>query len=202
MTDRPWGIPGVSGAEYDARFAALAQAGNDVHGEANFVAALGVSSVLDAGCGTGRVAIELARRGLEVVGIDRDHEFLRAARQKAPHITWHEADLRAFTLTTPTQALRRFDAIVLAGNVMIFLDPGSEASVMRNLVRHLAPGGFLVAGFQLHQRGKITLAHYDAYATRAGLTLVERWSTWERHPWEPHGDYAVSVHRLKTTSDE
>jgi ubiquinone/menaquinone biosynthesis C-methylase UbiE len=54
MTDRPWGIPGVSGAEYDARFAALAQAGNDVHGEANFVAALGVSSVLDAGCGTGR----------------------------------------------------------------------------------------------------------------------------------------------------
>jgi hypothetical protein len=69
-------------------------------------------------------------------------------------------------------------------------------------VRHLAPGGFLVAGFQLHQHDKITLARYDAYATRAGLTLVERWSTWERHPWGPQADYAVSVHRLQTTRDE
>jgi SAM-dependent methyltransferase len=200
MTDRPRGIPGLSGAAYDARFAALEQAGNDVHGEANFVAALGVASVLDAGCGTGRVAIELARRGCEVVGIDRDAEFIRLARHKAPQLTWLEADLATFMLTTATPGVRRFEAIVLAGNVMIFLDPGSEASVIRNLVRHLAPGGFLVAGFQLHQAGKIPLADYDAYVTRAGLALAERWSTWDRHPWTPHADYAVSLHRLPASA--
>lgn len=195
MSDRPWGIPGISGHEYDARFTALARAGQDVHGEVNFVAALGVSAVLDAGCGTGRVAIELARRGFEVVGIDRDPEFMRLARQKAPHLSWYEADLATVTLTTPAQELRSFDAIVLAGNVMIFLDAGTEQTVIANLSRHLAPGGFLVSGFQLHQPGKIPLASYDTYATRAGLTLVERWATWDRDPWYPTSDYAVSVHR-------
>jgi SAM-dependent methyltransferase len=195
MSDRPGGIPGISGHAYDARFAALARAGQDVHGEVNFVAALGVSSVLDAGCGTGRVAIELARRGFEVVGIDRDPEFMRLARQKAPHLSWYEADLATVTLTTPAQELRSFDAIVLAGNVMIFLDAGTEQTVIANLSRHLAPGGFLVSGFQLHQPGKIPLASYDTYATRAGLTLVERWATWDRDPWHPTSDYAVSVHR-------
>jgi SAM-dependent methyltransferase len=195
MRHRPTGIPGVSGQAYDARFAALERAGQDVHGEANFVAALGVSSVLDAGCGTGRVTIELARRGCAVVGLDRDPEFIRLARQKAPQITWLEADLATFSLRTPTQAQRYFEAIVLAGNVMIFLDPGSEAAVIENLARHLAPGGFLVAGFQLNQPGKITLTQYDTYAARAGLRLVERWATWERAPWEPSNDYAVSVHR-------
>ena len=45
------------GEVYDARFTALKQRAQDVHGEAHFVAALGVASVLDAGCGTGRVAM-------------------------------------------------------------------------------------------------------------------------------------------------
>ena len=63
-----------------------------------------------------------------------------------------------------------FDAIVLAGNVMIFLAPGSEATVVANLARHLTPGGALVAGFQLLSDG-LTLAHYDACTARAGLTL-------------------------------
>jgi len=74
------------GDDYDARFTALAQTGQDVHGEAHFIASLGVSSVLDAGCGTGRVAIELARRGLDVVGVDLDAAMLAVARRKAPHL--------------------------------------------------------------------------------------------------------------------
>ena len=50
----PW-----DGDEYQRRFDALATAGKDVHGEAAFVMAMEPGSVLDAGCGTGRVAIEL-----------------------------------------------------------------------------------------------------------------------------------------------
>src|ERR1700733_6653252 len=62
------------GEEYDGRFARLAAQGHDVHGEADLVGSLGLHSVLDAGCGTGRVAMELARRGLNVVGVDLDRE--------------------------------------------------------------------------------------------------------------------------------
>ena len=64
--------------EYDARWDRLAAAGEEVHGEADFVMALRPTSVLDAGCGTGRVAIELARRGVEVVGVDADPDMLGA----------------------------------------------------------------------------------------------------------------------------
>jgi len=184
------------GDDYDAQFQALAQAGEDVHGEAHFVASLGVASVLDAGCGTGRVAIELARRGIDTVGVDLDTTMLAVAQRKAPHLLWYGGDITTLELTMPDAPARRrlFDAIVLAGNVMIFLAPGSEAAVVANLARHLTPGGALVAGFQLLPGG-LTLVDYDAYAARAGLVLAERWATWDRQPWSLANDYAVSVHR-------
>ena len=71
------------GAEYQRRFDELAASGVDVHGEATFVAAYGPATVLDAGCGTGRVAIELARRDIEVVGVDTDPSMLAEARAKS-----------------------------------------------------------------------------------------------------------------------
>lgn len=184
-------------SEYDRRFAEAEQAGRDMHGEASFVESLGVRSVLDAGCGTGRVAIELARRGLDVVGIDLDPGMLEAARAKAPHLTWLLDDLVSVHVTPgdggDPAAPRRFDAVVAAGNVMIFLEPGTEGAVVANLARHLAPGGALVAGFQLD--GHLSLDAYDELCRSAGLDLEERWATWDRHPWREGGEYAVSVHR-------
>ena len=49
------------GQRYAERFDRLEASGASVHGEADFVAALHPASVLDAGCGTGRVGIELGR---------------------------------------------------------------------------------------------------------------------------------------------
>lgn len=183
-----WLARGVRGDEYEARFEALAAAGQDVHGEAAFVEQLGVRSVFDAGCGTGRVARELARRGLEVVGVDVDPAMLAVARDRAPALDWRLGDLATVDLG------RAFEAVVMAGNVLLFLAPGTERAVVTNLARHLAPGGLLVSGFQLLVR-HITLAQYDALAEAAGLELAERWATWDRQPWRPGGDYAVSVHR-------
>lgn len=169
-----------------------------MHGEATFVEALDVRSVLDGGCGTGRVAIELARRGFEVVGVDADPAMLSAARAKAPELEWILADLSDFTLPAADgPGPRRFDAAVLAGNVMIFVVPGSEGRVLERIAAHLHPGGLLVAGFQLIA-GRLDLEHYDELAAAAGLTLADRLATWDRHPWRPGGDYAVSVHRLGT----
>ena len=176
--------------------AAVAAAGQDMHGEATFMEALGVRSVLDGGCGTGRVAIELARRGLEVVGVDADPGMLSAARAKAPELEWVLADLSAFTLPEADgPGPRRFDAAVLAGNVMIFVVPGTEGAVLERIAAHLHPGGLLVAGFQLIP-GRFDLERYDELAAAAGLTLSARFATWDRDPWTPGGGYAVSVHRL------
>jgi SAM-dependent methyltransferase len=180
-----------------------------MHGEATFVEALGVRSVLDAGCGTGRVAIEMARRGFDVVGLDADPSMLSAARDKAPDIEWVLGDLSDFDLFEADgrsaegprggegpPPRRRFDAAVMAGNVMIFVVPGTEGAVLERLAVHLRPGGLVVAGFQLIP-GRLSLDRYDELAAAAGLTLAERYATWDRKPWSPGGDYAVSVHRLR-----
>ena len=178
---------GWEGDEYQARFDELAASGTDVHGEATFVRSYGPASVLDAGCGTGRVAVELARHGIEVVGVDADASMLATARRLAPNITWVQADLTELDLG------RTFDLVVMAGNVPLFTPAGTEAALVAGVARHVAHGGVLVAGFSL-DRG-YTAATYDEHAAGAGLTLAERFSTWARGPWAPGDDYAVSVHR-------
>lgn len=179
---------GPRGDEYDRRFDRLAATGHNVHGEADLVESLGMRCVLDAGCGTGRVAIELARRGLDVVGVDVDDSMLVAARAKAPSIPWISGDL------IDVDVGRRFDGVVLAGNVMIFLTPGTEGAVLANLARHLSDAGRLVAGFSLVSGG-LDERTYDHLAAAADLELDERWATWDRRGFVAGSDYAVSVHR-------
>jgi SAM-dependent methyltransferase len=161
-----------------------------LHEEADFIERFNPRSALDAGCGTGRVAIELSRRRIEVVGVDIDEGRLSVARETAPQLEWHLGDLATIDLD------RRFDAIVMAGNVMIFLAPGTEGAVLANMARHLAPCGVLVTGFQLAM-GYLELDDYDRLAREAGLTLRERWSSWQRDSFDGYSSYAVSVHNRK-----
>ena len=119
------------GDEYQRRFDELAASGVDVHGEATFVAAYSSppTTVLDAGCGTGRVAIELARAGIEVVGVDVDASMLATAREHAAAVEWVLADLATLDLG------RAFDVVVMAGNVPLFTPKGTEAALVAGLRR-------------------------------------------------------------------
>lgn len=182
------------GATYDERFERLAASGHDVHGEASFVMGFGPTTVLDAGCGTGRVAIELARRGCSVVGADIDKAMLRAAYRKARDLRWVLVDLSELDLRLDDGERERFDVVACAGNVMIFLAPGTEGPTVERLADHVAAGGVLISGFQL-QKGGYDLHQYDEQCEAAGLTLDQRYSSWDRQPWRGVGGYAVSVHR-------
>jgi SAM-dependent methyltransferase len=169
-----------------------------VHGEASCVEVLlraepvaaggAPNSVLDAGCGTGRVAIELAARGFDVVGVDLDPSMLDEARRKAPELEWVLSDLAGLRLR------RDFDAAVLAGNVMIFVAAGSERDVLTRIAEHVRPGGLVVAGFQL--TGRLSLDDYLDAADAAGLDAVATYATWDREPFAG-GDYAVAVGRRR-----
>src|SRR6185436_19889816 len=103
----------TGGDAYDAQWRALAAAGKSIHGEADLVCRFEPASVLDAGCGTGRVASELAARGVDVVGVDLDPTMIGHARLKAPDLEWIDADLAVVDVG------RQFDVVVMAGNVMI-----------------------------------------------------------------------------------
>jgi SAM-dependent methyltransferase len=183
------------GAQYDRRFDELAASGVEMHGEADLVDSylmdsFGPTSVLDAGCGTGRVAIELNRRGRRVVGVDMDPSMLEVARRKAPHVLWVEGDLADPHLVVDGP----FDVVVLAGNVLIFVAPGTEGDVVANMASHLAPGGRLISGYSLRP-DTLSVAVHDELAAHAGLVLEDRWSTWDRLPFDERCTYAVSVHR-------
>jgi len=180
------------GRQYQARFDALAASGTDVHGEASLVRRYSPATVLDAGCGTGRVAIELSRHGIEVVGVDMDRSMIAEARRLAPGIEWIEADLSELDVG------RTFAVVVMAGNVPLFCPDGRRAGLVATCARHLAPGGRLIAGFQL-DRGYL-LDEYDGTCTASGLALEARWATWDGQPFSAAAGkdapgYAVSVHR-------
>lgn len=178
--------PDITTDQYDERWTQMAAAGQNPHGEADFIERFSPTSVLDGGCGTGRVAIELARRGVEVVGVDVDDTMLAAAQAKAPELAWVHADLATFDLG------RTFDVVALPGNVVIFVPAADLERAVHRLAAHVAPDGVLVAGFQLG-RG-VELDRYDALCAAAGLALEDRFSTWDGAPYAG-GDYAVSVHR-------
>ena len=178
-------------AGYDERFRRLAESGHNPHGEADLVASYAPVRVLDGGCGTGRVAIELARRGIGVIGVDADPDMIATARAKAPGLEWVTADLA--DLDRP----ERFDVVVLAGNVVPYIPPERRAQAVAACIAHLAPGGRLVAGFRLRQ-GWPTPDDHDRWCAAAGAVPEDRFATWERAPYTG-GDYVVTVHRAATT---
>ena len=81
----------------------------------------------------------------------------------------------------------------MAGNVMIFLAPGTEAETIARSAAHLNPGGRLIAGFQLGR--VLSVDDYEQAAAAAGLIADEHWSTWELDPASADDNYAVLVHR-------
>jgi len=184
------GIVPMEGWSYERRLRQLAEAGRYLHAEADLVEAFRPRRVLDAGCGTGRVAIELARRGIEVVGVDRSEAMLEVAQTEAPGVRWVRHDLAGAALEPVIGA---FDLVVLAGNVVLFLDPGTLLAAVANVAEVLPSGGVLLAGFELGR--SVGLDDYDRACRSAGLELSARWSTWERSPYDDASTYAVSVHR-------
>jgi SAM-dependent methyltransferase len=174
-------------AEYDSRWDRLAAQGQSVHDEADLVCDLGGDRIVDAGCGTGRVAIELARRGKTVIGVDNDGDMLALAMARDVDVEWLLADLATVDLG------QQLDVVLMAGDVLHYVRPGYEATVIANLGRHLGPGGRLVSGSTLAESDQ--LHHYDNWCRSAGLELEQRYATWSRAPYDRPGHYAVSIHR-------
>lgn len=193
---------GPSWQQYVQRFAELHHSGADVDGEARFVDVLlpRGARVLDAGCGTGRVADGLRRRGHGAVGVDRDGGLVAIARYRYPEgrylvgdlLTLSAADLAAAD-PSGTGGPTRFDAVVLAGNVLVFVAPGTERAVLANLTALLVPGGRMITGFATDREYRLPAFHADVGAV--GLTVEHTFSTWHLDPWVEGAEFCVTVLR-------
>lgn len=188
--------PGHS-AWYIQRFRSMAEAGDDLAGEARLIDALlpRGARVLDAGCGPGRVGAFLHDVGHEVVGVDLDPELIDAAEQDHPGPRWLVDDLA--TLDLPDRGIPDgFDAIVCAGNVMTFLAPSTRGAVLSRLRAHLHQDGRAVIGFGTNRGYPVDefLRDADAASLEPDLLL----STWDLRPYTPDADFIVAILRGKT----
>jgi SAM-dependent methyltransferase len=130
----------------------------------------------------------LHERGHTVVGVDADPVLIEAAEQDHPGPRWVVGDLSRLDLDEEP-----FDVAVVAGNVMVFVAPGTERSVLESLRRHVRPGGRIIVGFATDR--ELTLDAFDADVEAAGLVLEQRFATWDLVPFTQGADFAVTFLR-------
>jgi SAM-dependent methyltransferase len=130
-------------------------------------------SALDLACGPGRHAIELAKRGYQVTGVDRSPFLIDKAIQRAHaagvKVEWVQQDMRSF---------ERPDAFDIAINMFsafgYFEDKSEDIKVLKRLHSSLVPGGVLL----IDVVGKEWLArHFDATSSsraKNGTLMITR----------------------------
>ncbi len=134
-----------------SRYYDLLYKDKDYDGEAAYVYELirrhhpQTKSVLDLGCGSGRHALLLAEKGLEVAGVDRSEEMLAVAKShysthiSQKQISFHQGDIRSIRLS------RAFDTVVCLFHVMNYQTTDDDLLAAFATVRdHLAPDGFFI----------------------------------------------------------
>lgn len=119
-----------------ARVAELADLAHDAGG----------GPVLELGVGTGRLAIPIARLGVEVVGVDASEAMLERLRGKAAA---ESVEALLGDMADPPVAGRAFAVALVAYNTLFNLvDPADQARCFANVARLLLPGGsFVVEAF-------------------------------------------------------
>jgi SAM-dependent methyltransferase len=143
--------------------------------------ALTSKTVLDLGCGTGRLAAALAP-GREVFGVDPAAAMLAMARQRqgGAAVTWIEADARTVRLG------RRFEFVVLTGHAFqVFLTDEDQQAVCDTIAAHLAPGGTFI--FDTREPSREAWRRWEPVQSRRSIEhpALGRIEAWNDAAYDP-----------------
>ncbi len=134
-----------------------------------------VGCILDIACGTGTLAIDLAKRGNDILRIDLSPEMIAIARAKAAsamltNIAFQTADMKSFIPD------RQFDgALCTYDSLNYLLESRALISTFQNVSFALTPGGFFVFDFNTEA---MYLSHHKGECRRsiAGVDFVQKLS--------------------------
>jgi len=131
--------------DFDARLYALLHTGNP--GDLAFYRrqCRGAGSILELGCGAGRVLAAVRQGGAQVTGVDAHPGMCALAQARVPGVEVLVGDMRSLALG------RQFDRVLLVYNSLYCVQDDAEAvQVLQVARRHLAPGGRVVFdGYQV-----------------------------------------------------
>jgi SAM-dependent methyltransferase len=158
-------------------------------------------ALLDLGCGPGRHALNFAKLGYRVTGVDRTAAFIDGARRRAADATldieWVRADMREF---------RRPAAFDLAVSMLTsfgyFDDLADDRRVLCNVLASLRPGGGLVIDIMSKEVLARIYRPRDWHEGPDGTLLLEErhvddaWS-WLNMRWVVIGSQARREHRFR-----
>lgn len=144
------------------------------------------SSVLDAGCGPGRISVELAAKGLDVTGVDIIQSELDAAKDSADaegvKLDLINCDLRSF------KSQKKFDCAINLYTSFGYCDTIEEDfQILKNIADSLRDNGFFI--LECTSRETAILYFTDGeWFERSGLTVLTQFSVegaWEglRSKW-------------------
>jgi SAM-dependent methyltransferase len=133
--------------------------------------------LLEPACGSGRLALEMARRGWHVTGFDLNDAMLAYAARRLK-----SARLKARLFRADMSSFRRpgsFDlAHCLVSTFKYLLDEAGARSHLSCVARSLAPGGIYVLGFHLSDYGSRRRSRERWVERRAGTTVVCNTQVW------------------------
>ncbi|MBX5333757.1 SAM-dependent methyltransferase [Rhodococcus sp. 05-2256-B2] len=130
---------------------------------ATFADRVSTGGVLEVGCGTGRIADQLHRLGLDVAGIDLSPNMIEVAQREHPHLRFGVGSMEA--LDAGDSSL----AGIVAWYSIIHTPPHQLSTIFAELHRVLVPEGLLLLAFQAgNERVRLEQAYghsvsYDAY---------------------------------------
>lgn len=141
----------------------------DISEEADWlVATLAATTVLEPGCGSGRMLEALADRGCQVVGIDTSPAMLELARRRlGTRGEVFDADMTRFDLG------RTFDGAVCPVNTLLHLSPEDLTRHLLRMSLHLEPRSrYLVQVGLLAADGEVSAgSHWEASRGKTSLRI-------------------------------
>ena len=141
-----------------------------------------VRTALDVGCGTGKVALDLSRRGVRTLGIDPDQRMAAVARR-------HRVDVELGGFESWDDAGRRFD-LITCGHAWHWIDPETGPD---KAARLLEPGGWIARFWNYHVVQPGLLGEFETiYAELAPtVTVIGRDPSGDVDAPDPFGTHSA-----------
>ena len=157
---------------------------------------LGARTIVDLGCGTGRLAVSLARPGRTVIGVDPDVTAMQYARRRlgGEGVIWTDGDS---TVMGDLAA----DLIVLTGNSVQHIGEADWPRTLRDIARTLRRGGVLL--FDTRNPADRAWERWAAVPRKTRATPIGELTEWIEFDHEdPDGTVHLAFHTVFDTTGE